>query len=159
EPAEAATRCRRKTAQMLAIRCSFYSADNEATNAGCQCGARLEPPTGCRMAEGISATFRCRNRSIRLLRHIRLCTRRHRIIGVPMSPVVTSSIALAMAITAAPAAAQSMSDESLTERNKAVVRAYLGEITQRGNIVAPERYFSSTVTFNGDPDLARQIAR
>ena len=52
-----------------------------------------------------------------------------------------------------------MSDESLTERNKAVVRAYLGEIAQRGTIVARERYFASTATFNGDPDLARQIAR
>ena len=74
--------------------------------------------------------------------------------GVPMSPVFTSSIALAMAITATSAT----SDESLTERNKAVVRAYLGEIAQRGNIVAPERYFTSTTTFNGNPDLARQIA-
>jgi steroid delta-isomerase-like uncharacterized protein len=52
-----------------------------------------------------------------------------------------------------------MSDKSLMERNKAVVRAYLGEIAQRGTIVAPERYFTSTVTFNGDPDLARQMAR
>jgi steroid delta-isomerase-like uncharacterized protein len=58
-----------------------------------------------------------------------------------------------------PAAAQSMSDESLTERNKAVVRAYLGEIAQHGNIVSRERYFARTVTFNGDPDLARQFAR
>jgi predicted ester cyclase len=76
-----------------------------------------------------------------------------------MSPVFTSSIALAMAITPTLAAAQSMSDESLTERNKAVVRAYLGEITQLGNMVARERYFTSTTTFNGDPDLARQVAR
>jgi hypothetical protein len=76
-----------------------------------------------------------------------------------MSPVFTSSIVLAMAITPTLAAAQSMSDESLTERNKAVVRAYSGEIAQRGNMVARERYFTSTATFNGDPDLARQIAR
>jgi steroid delta-isomerase-like uncharacterized protein len=52
-----------------------------------------------------------------------------------------------------------MSDESLTERNKAVVRAYLGEIAQRGNMVARERYFTSTATFNGGPDLTRQFAR
>lgn len=51
------------------------------------------------------------------------------------------------------------SDESLTKRNKAVVRAYLGEIAQRGTIVARERYFTSTTTFNGEPDLARQFAR
>jgi steroid delta-isomerase-like uncharacterized protein len=79
--------------------------------------------------------------------------------GVMMSPVFTSSIALAMAITPTLAAAQSMSHESLTERNKAVVRAYLGEIAQRGNMIARERYFTSTTTFNGDPDLARQFAR
>jgi steroid delta-isomerase-like uncharacterized protein len=79
--------------------------------------------------------------------------------GVLMSPVFTSSIALAMAITPTLAAAQSMSDESPTERNKAVVRAYLGEIAQRGSMVARERYFTSTATFNGDPDLARQVAR
>ena len=78
--------------------------------------------------------------------------------GVLMSPVFTGAIALAMATMPTLAAAQSMSDESLTERNKAVVRAYLGEIAQRGNIVAPERYFTSTTTFNGNPDLARQIA-
>jgi predicted ester cyclase len=76
-----------------------------------------------------------------------------------MSPVFTSSIALAMAITPTLAAAQSMSQESLSDRNKAVVRAYLDEISQRGTIVARERYFTSTATFNGDPDLARQFAR
>jgi steroid delta-isomerase-like uncharacterized protein len=79
--------------------------------------------------------------------------------GVLMSLVFTSSIALAMTVTPTLAAAQSISDESLTERNKAVVRAYLGEITQLGNMVARERYFTSTTTFNGAPDLARQIAR
>jgi len=76
-----------------------------------------------------------------------------------MSPVFTSSIALAMAITPTLAAAQSMSDASLTERNKAVVRAYLGEIAQRGNIVTREQYFTSTTMFNGDRDLTRQFAR
>ena len=76
-----------------------------------------------------------------------------------MSPVFTNSIALAMAITPTIAAAQSMSDASLTERNKAVVRAYLGEIAQHGNMVARERYFTSATTFNGDPDLERQLAR
>ena len=76
-----------------------------------------------------------------------------------MAPVFTSSIALAMAITPTLAAAQSVSDASLTERNKAVVRAYLGEIAQHGNIVARERYFTSTTTFNGDRDLTRQFAR
>jgi steroid delta-isomerase-like uncharacterized protein len=67
-------------------------------------------------------------------------------------------MALAMAVTPTLAAAQSMADEGLTERNKAVVRAYLGEIAQRGTMVARERYFTSTATFNGG-DLARQIAR
>ena len=76
-----------------------------------------------------------------------------------MSPVFTSSIALAMAIAPTLGAAQSISDEGLTDRNKAVVRAYLDEIAQRGTIVARERYFTSTATFNGDPDLARQFAR
>ena len=52
-----------------------------------------------------------------------------------------------------------MSDERLTDRNKAVVRAYLDEIAQSGNIVARERYFTPTTTFNGDLDLARQFAR
>src|SRR5262249_54918209 len=79
--------------------------------------------------------------------------------GARMSPVFTSSIALAMAITPTLAAAQSISDESLMERNKAVVRAYLGEIAQHGNIVARERYFTSATTFNGAPDLARQFVR
>jgi steroid delta-isomerase-like uncharacterized protein len=76
-----------------------------------------------------------------------------------MSPVFTSSIALAMAITPTLSAAQSMADGRLTERNKAVVRAYLAEIAQRGIIVARERYFTSTTTFNGEPDLARQFTR
>lgn len=74
-----------------------------------------------------------------------------------MSPVFTSSIALAMAITPTLTGAQSMSDESLTERNKAMVRAYLSEIAQCGNIVACERYFASTATFNGDSDLAPHL--
>src|SRR5262245_58718645 len=73
--------------------------------------------------------------------------------------VFTSSIALAIAITPALAAAQSVSAESPTERNKAVVRAYLGEIAQHGNIVARERYFTPTTTFNGDSNLGRQFAR
>lgn len=80
--------------------------------------------------------------------------------GRLVSPVFTSSIALAMAITPTlGAAAQSILDERLTDRNKAVVRAYLGEIAQSGNIIARERYFTSTTTFNGDPNLARQFAR
>jgi steroid delta-isomerase-like uncharacterized protein len=79
--------------------------------------------------------------------------------GVLMSPVFTSSIALAMAIISTLASAQSMSEESLAGRNKAVVRAYLSEIAQHGTIVAPERYFTSTTTFNGARDLARQFAR
>jgi predicted ester cyclase len=78
---------------------------------------------------------------------------------VPMSPVFTSSLALAIAIAPILGAAQTMSDDGLSERNKAVVRAYLGEIAQHGKIVARERYFTSTTTFNGDPDLERQFAR
>ena len=81
EPAEAATRSSRKAAQMLAIRCSSHSADNEAANARFQCGARLEPSTRCHIAERIVATFRRRNRSIRLLCHIRLWTQGHRTMG------------------------------------------------------------------------------
>jgi predicted ester cyclase len=76
-----------------------------------------------------------------------------------MSPVLACAVALAMAIAPTLTVAQSMSDESLMERNKATVRAYLGEISRRGTLIAPERYFTSSVTFNGDPDLARQIAR
>jgi hypothetical protein len=40
-----------------------------------------------------------------------------------------------------------------------VVRAYLGEIAQSGNIIAPERYFTAATTFNGVPDMPRQFAR
>jgi steroid delta-isomerase-like uncharacterized protein len=76
-----------------------------------------------------------------------------------MSPVFTSSVALAMAMTLTLAAGQPMSNESLAELNKAVVRAYLGEIAQRGSVVAWELYFTSATTFNGAPDLARQVAR
>jgi predicted ester cyclase len=79
--------------------------------------------------------------------------------GVLVSPVSTSSIALAMTIAPTLGATQSISVESLTDRNKAVVRAYLSEIAQSGNSIARERYFTSTTTFNGDPDLARQFAR
>jgi steroid delta-isomerase-like uncharacterized protein len=78
---------------------------------------------------------------------------------VLVSPVFTSSIAMAMAIAPTLGAAQSMSDERLTDRNKAVVRAYLGEIAQSGNIIAPERYFTSATTFNGVPEISRQFAR
>jgi len=52
-----------------------------------------------------------------------------------------------------------IAEKGLTGRNKVVVRAYLDEIAQRGNIIARERYFTSTTTFNGDGDLARQFAR
>src|SRR5215468_2281557 len=79
EPAEAATRSRRKAAQMLAILCSFHSADNEATNTRFQCRARLEPSKRCCIAERVVAMFPCRNRSITLLGHIRLWAR-HRTI-------------------------------------------------------------------------------
>jgi len=81
EPAETATGGCRKAAQILAIRCSFHSPDDEATNTRFQSGARLEPPTRCCIAERMIATFRCRNRSIRLLRHTRLWIRRHRTMG------------------------------------------------------------------------------
>ena len=47
EPAEAATRCRREAAQVLAIRWSFHSAGNEAANTCLQSGPRLEPSTRC----------------------------------------------------------------------------------------------------------------
>jgi len=76
-----------------------------------------------------------------------------------MSPLFTSSIGLAMAIAPAAATAQSMSDQSVADRNKATVRAYLGEISERGNIAARELYFAPAVTFNGDGDLAAQLAR
>ena len=66
---------------------------------------------------------------------------------------------LAMIIAPALGTAQPISDEGLTGRNKAVVRAYLDEIAQSGNIIAPERYFTSTTTFNGELDLPRQFAR
>jgi steroid delta-isomerase-like uncharacterized protein len=85
--------------------------------------------------------------------------RRRLTTGVLVSPVFTSSIVLAMIIAPILGATLSISDEGLTDRNKAVVRAYLDEIAQRGNIIARERYFTSTTTFNGDPDLARQFAR
>ena len=75
------------------------------------------------------------------------------------SAVFTSSLVLAMVITPAPAAAQSMLNQSPAERNKAVVRAYLGEIAARGNIAARELYFTPATTFNGAPDLAGQFAR
>src|SRR5215475_14193239 len=74
EPAEAATCTRRKAAQMLAAHCSFHSADNEAPNTLFQCGARIEPSTKCCIAGRTTATLRCRNRSIRLPRHVRLWT-------------------------------------------------------------------------------------
>jgi steroid delta-isomerase-like uncharacterized protein len=79
--------------------------------------------------------------------------------GCTVSPVFTSSIALAMAIAPNLEAAQSISDDGLADLNKAVVRAYLGEIAQSGNIVARERYFAPAATFNGNPDLERQFAR
>ena len=75
------------------------------------------------------------------------------------SAVFISSLVMAMVITPAPAAAQSMLNQSPAERNKAVVRAYLGEIATRGNIAARELYFTPATTFNGAPDLARQFAR
>ena len=85
--------------------------------------------------------------------------RRRLTTGVLVSPVFTSSIVLAMIIAPILRATLSISDEGLTDRNKTVVRAYLDEIAQRGNIIARERYFTSTTTFNGDPDLARPFAR
>ena len=76
-----------------------------------------------------------------------------------MSPVFISSIALAMTIVPTLGATQSISDEDVPGRNKAVVHAYLDEIAHNGNIIARERYFTSTTTFNGDPDLPRQFER
>jgi steroid delta-isomerase-like uncharacterized protein len=76
-----------------------------------------------------------------------------------VSPVFTSSIVLAMAIAPTLGATQSISDEGPTGRNKAVVHAYLDEIARTAKITAPERYFTSTTTFNGDADLPRQFVR
>jgi len=81
KPAEATTRSRRKAAQMLAIRWYFHAADNNATNTRFQCSVRHEPSPRCRVAARILATHRCRNRSIRLRRHLRLCARRDRTMG------------------------------------------------------------------------------
>jgi steroid delta-isomerase-like uncharacterized protein len=71
----------------------------------------------------------------------------------------TSSMALAMAIAPTASAAQSISDQSLADRNKATVRAYLGEIAEHGYIASRERYVAPAATFNGDADLAVQMAR
>jgi steroid delta-isomerase-like uncharacterized protein len=76
-----------------------------------------------------------------------------------MSPVFTSSLALAIAVVPALAAEPSVSNDSLSELNKAVVRAYLGEIARHGNVVARELYFTSATTFNGVAGLGRQFAR
>lgn len=48
---------------------------------------------------------------------------------------------------------------SLQERNKAVVRAYLEEISNRGNFSAFDRFFAPDVVFNGSTDVKQQLVR
>ena len=48
---------------------------------------------------------------------------------------------------------------SLQERNKAVVRGYLEEISNRGNFSAFDRFFAPEVVFNGSADVKQQLVR
>lgn len=45
------------------------------------------------------------------------------------------------------------------ERNKAVVRAYMQEISNQASLENLDRYFAPGVVFNGSPDARQQLAR
>ena len=45
------------------------------------------------------------------------------------------------------------------EQNKAIVRGYLIDIVNKGDVAALDRYFSADVVFNGAKGLEQQLAR
>lgn len=72
-------------------------------------------------------------------------------------------IAAAICVTtlsqAAHAQTFSTQETARLEQNKAVVRGYLNEVINRGNLAALDTYFSEDVVFNGSREAKRQLAR
>ncbi len=74
------------------------------------------------------------------------------------------SAGLALAALAAPiggpacAQAPAPADAARLEANKALVRGYLSEVANDGNLAAAPRYFAPDVSFNGSKDLRPFIA-
>jgi steroid delta-isomerase-like uncharacterized protein len=53
---------------------------------------------------------------------------------------------------------KAMSPEQSPERNKAIVRGYLNDIVNDGNLAAFDRYFSADVVFNNATAFRQQLA-
>ena len=74
------------------------------------------------------------------------------------------SAGLALAALAGPiggpacAKAPSPADAARLEANKALVRGYLSEVANDGNLAAAPRYFAPDVSFNGSKDLRPFVA-
>lgn len=70
-----------------------------------------------------------------------------------------ASLALA-ALTCGAACAQTPApaDAARLEENKALVRGYLTEVSNQGNLAAAARYFAPDVSFNGSKDLLSYVA-
>lgn len=49
--------------------------------------------------------------------------------------------------------------QNQTERNKAIVRSYLEELSNKGNVSAIDRYFAKDVRFNDSPDMKPLMVR
>ena len=72
-------------------------------------------------------------------------------------PLRFASLVLA-AVAAGPAGAQVPAEAARLEENKALVRGYLTEVANAGNLAAAPRYFAPDVSFNGSRDLRPFIA-
>jgi predicted ester cyclase len=61
-------------------------------------------------------------------------------------------------VSAHAAEAPALADAVRLEQNKALVRGYLTEVSNQGNLAAAPRYFAPDVSFNGSKDLRPFLA-
>jgi predicted ester cyclase len=74
-------------------------------------------------------------------------------------PPALAALVLAGVLQACGTAPQSATVATTAEKNKAVVRGYMEEISNQGQWEAVARYFSADVIFNGSPDVRPLVAR
>jgi steroid delta-isomerase-like uncharacterized protein len=79
--------------------------------------------------------------------------------GVLGALVISAMTCVGMTLAACTHPALTEAKSMTPEQNKAIVRAYLEEISNQGNLLAFDRYFSADVVFNQSRDVKQQLAR
>jgi predicted ester cyclase len=91
------------------------------------------------------------------------CDRGHRLRDAALAFAIPFAIPFAIAATSVgvsshAADSPALADAARLEHNKALVRGYLTEVSNQGNLAAAPRYFAPDVSFNGSKDLRPFLA-